>query len=255
MSRNSLPLKGRTFLITRTDEGNRVERGKLESLGAEVIELPVIEIRPPSDQKKIDEALDHIEEFDWIVFTSSNGVKAFFQRMEQKKKTKDMIKAKFACVGSQTSKALEERGFRTSLVPSEFLTLKLGQEMNSKFRISGQRVLLARAEEANEEITSLLLGAGAIVLEAPAYKTVIRKMENLDKNILDRVSDITLTSSSTVKGLISNFDVSEIKSRNIRIHCIGPVTAKSAVEAGLQPVSTATVHSLDGLIETVSLSA
>lgn len=253
MTKKSLPLKGRTFLITRTDEGNKIERKKLESLGAEVIELPVLEIRPPADQNKINEALDHIEDFDWVVLTSSNGVKAFFQRMEQRKIGKERIRARFACVGSQTGKTLEEQGFKPSIVPSEFLTSKLGEEMTTKFNMSDQKVLLARAEEANAKIATQLARAGAIIVEAPTYRTVAEKIANFDKKeILERITDITLTSPSTVRGLLSNLSVSEIKSKNIRVHCIGPVTAKTAVESGLDPVTTAKVHNLDGLI--ISLS-
>ncbi len=249
MNEKSLPLKGRTFLITRTNEGNKAERKKLEVLGAEIIELPVIEILPPTDQKKINEALNHIDEFDWIVFTSSNGVRAFFQKMDQMKKEKPSIEARFACVGSQTSKTLKKQGFKSTIVPKEFLTSELGREMTSKFEMSGQRVLLARAEEANAEIATQLVRAGAIVVEAPAYRTATKKIANLHKEeILERVTDITLTSPSTVRGLLLNFSVNEIKSKDIRVHCIGPVTAKTAVESGLDPITTAKVHSLDGLI-------
>jgi uroporphyrinogen III methyltransferase/synthase len=250
MSEESLPLKGRTFLITRTDEGNKLERAKLENLGAKVIDLPVIEIQPPTNQNKIDEAFDQIDAFDWIVFTSSNGVKAFIERMTQRKNIgKEKIKARFACVGLQTAQSLEEHGFEPSLVPSEFLTSKLGLEMTAKFNMLGQKVLLARAEEANAEITNQLERAGAIVVDAPMYRTIAKKLANLDKKrILEIVTDITLTSPSTVRGLLLNISASEIKSKNIKVHCIGPVTANAALESGLDHVMTAKVHSLDGLI-------
>jgi uroporphyrinogen-III synthase len=249
VSAKSSKLKGRTFLITRTVEGNKSERKKLEKLGARVIELPLIEIRPPSNEEKIDEAIKKIGEFDWIVFTSANGVNAFFSRLDEKKR--EHIKASFACVGTETEKALEAQGFKPFLVPSEFLTLRLGQELSSRFRLEGKKVLLARAEEANREMANVLQNAGAIVVEAPVYSTCTRKIQNLDKKILDQVTDITLTSPSTVKGLVSNFNSDEIKSRNIKIHCIGPVTAESARKEHLLPSSTATIHTIDGLIDSI----
>lgn len=247
--KRSKNLKGRTFLVTRTLEGNRIESEKLEKLGAKVIELPLIEIRPTSDREKIEEAVKKIGAFDWIVFTSANGVNAFFSKLEENKK-KD-IKAKFACVGSETQKALEAQGFSPTLVPSEFLTLRLGQELLSKFGMKGKRVLLARAEEANREISNVLRNAEAIVVEAPVYSTVIRKIKNLNRKILDHVTDITLTSPTTVKGLVANFAPNEIKSREIRIHCIGPVTAESVRKEHLSPDSIASVHTIDGLIDSI----
>ncbi|MDH2902000.1 MAG: uroporphyrinogen-III synthase [archaeon] len=245
-------LKGRTFLITRTVEGNKSEKEKLEKLGARVIELPLIEIRPPSNHEKIEKAVRKIGDFDWIVFTSANGVGAFFSKVNGEKR-KAEIRAKFACVGSETQKALEAQGFKPSLVPSEFLTLKLGQELLSRFGMKGKRVLLARAEEANREIGRLLRNAGAIVVEAPVYSTATRKIKNLNKKILDQITDITLTSPSTVKGLVSNFTPDEIKSKNIRIHCIGPITAESVRKEHLYPNSTASVHTIDGLIDSINI--
>jgi uroporphyrinogen-III synthase len=244
-------LKGRTFLITRTVEGNRIEREKLETNGAKVIELPLIVIGPPSNSAKIDDATRKIQQFDWIVFTSANGVKYFFSKF--KAWQKEEIKAKFACVGSETQRELEAQGLKPSIVPSEFLTLKLGEAL-ARLGMKNKRILLARAEEANPEIASLLRNAGAIVVEAPVYRTIPRKIANLKKEeILERVTDLTLTSPSTVRGLITNFSAEELKKRNIRIHCIGPVTAKSAEQADLQLASIARVHTIDGLIDGVLL--
>ncbi len=245
----SSKLKGRRFLITRTVEGNRIEREKLEDLGANVVELPFIEIRPPSNPVKIQEAVKKIQQFDWIVFTSANGVKTFFSKFKEKES--EEIKARFACVGSETQRELEAQGFKTSLVPSEFLTLKLGHEL-SRLGLNGKRVLLARAEEANPEIANVLRNAGAIVVEAPVYSTQARKIENIDMRILDQITDITLTSPSTVKALMSNFTAEEIKSRNIKIHSIGPVTAESVKKAGLEVTTIAKEHTIDGLLRTIT---
>jgi uroporphyrinogen-III synthase len=247
--KRSRNLKGRTFLITRTFEGNAAERNKLEDLGAKVIELPLIEIKPSRNKKKIEEAFDRIEEFDWIVFTSANGVNAFFSHLEENKRGE--INAKFACVGSETQRALEACGFEPSLVPSEFLTLRLGQELLSKFEMKGKRILLARAEEANKDIAHVLRKGGAVVMDLPVYRTEVRTIKNLNKRILDRVTDITLTSPSTVKGLVSNFSPGEIKSRQIKIHCIGPVTAESIRKEHLSPNSIASIHTLDGLVDSI----
>jgi uroporphyrinogen III methyltransferase/synthase len=245
-------LKGRTFLITRTVQGNKVEREKLEKLGANVIELPLIEIGPPSNPRMIKRSVQEIDRFDWIIFTSANGVNSFFSYYRDNEDRGKRIRAKFACVGLETQRALEEKGFAPTFVPSEFLTQKLAQELVSKFPMQGKRVLLPRAEEASQEIATILEKAGALVVEAPVYRTIIRRIENLDKkDILNQVTDITLTSPSTVKGLVTNFSAEEIKLRNIRLHCIGPVTASVLKEEHIVPFTVSNIHTIDGLIDSI----
>ena len=242
------PLSGRTILITRTIEGNKLERKKLEELGAKVIEFPLIEIKEPSSLRAIENAIKQISRYDWIIFTSANGVHSFFEKIKSKK----AIKAKFACVGPETREALEDNGFEASFVPKEYLTEELANELEKKFDLGGKEILLARAEESNKNMAKILEQAGAIVTEAPVYRTVPRIGKEEGK-ILELVTDITLTSPSTVKGLVANFSVKEISSRRIKVHCIGPVTAASAKEAGLEVSASAKVHTVDGLVSEIAL--
>ena len=243
-------LSGRTILITRTDEGNISEREKLENLGATVRELPTIELGPPTDTSLIDKAIKEVSSFDWIVFTSTNGVKTFFARLGVQER--GCIKAKFACVGPLTQKAVIAHGFDVSLVPKEFLTKCLGMEMVQKCNLQGAKVLLARSENANPEIALILRNAGAIVVEAPVYKaSSLKRIDPIGRELLKEVTDITLTSPSTVDGLLSNFSAEVLNSINVKVHCIGPVTADRAISAGLKVSSTAKVHTIDGLIDTI----
>jgi uroporphyrinogen III methyltransferase / synthase len=245
-------LRGKTILVTRTKEGNVVERKKLEALGARVLELPSIELGPPTDTSLIDKAIEEISSFEWIVFTSASGVKTFFERLDTVGQERELIKAKFACVGPQTQKALEAEGFRVSMVPKEFLTKSLGLELSERFDLGGKKVLLARSENANPDVATILREAGAIVVEAPVYKTTSLKRNNLrETNLLQEVTDITLTSPSTVEGLMSNFTAEELNSGNIRVHCIGPVTSDRAIQAGLKVSTTAREHTIDGLIHEI----
>jgi uroporphyrinogen-III synthase len=249
-------LENRTFLITRSSEGNAIEKRKLESYGAKVVELPSIEILPPSSWKRLDRALSKLEQFDWVVFTSANGVKMFFERLRQKyprlltKLRKRAGGPRFACVGPATRLSLEVQGFRASLQPKEFLTSKLGMELAKSMEIAGKRILLARTEVANKQLSKILRASHAVVIEAPTYRTQIRATK-LDSEVLDEVSDITLTSPSTVKGLLKSASSREITSRGIRVHCIGPVTAKSAKTNGLKAVNVARINTIDGLIKTI----
>jgi len=242
------PLKGRTVLITRTEEGNAAERKKLEILGAKVVELPMISIEPPNDTRSIKQALGEISSFDWMVFTSANGVKAFFEMLNDYGKRK--VRAEFACVGPETQRALNEVGFEASVVPEKFLTTDLAQELSRNFDISGKKVLLARAEDANKEVAKILRTAGAIVTEAPVYRIKSRNLEGMDASLAG-ISDVTFNSSSAVDAFLSNFDLEEILSRNIRVHCIGPVTAERAQRAGLRVDSTANVHTVNGLVDSI----
>jgi uroporphyrinogen III methyltransferase / synthase len=246
---HSLPLRGRKFLVARSSEGNEEERKKLEALGANTVELATIEISPPTSWNAVDRAIERIQDFDWIAFTSANGVRFFFERFKNTSHPAK-IKAKFACVGPSTQEALQKLGFAASLVPAEFLTEKLGEDL-SELGIGGKKVLLARAEVANKKLAEILRANGAVVVEAPVYTTVSARGVQPSKNLLDGVSDITLTSPSAVEGLLSLIERKDIISRGIGIHCIGPVTSKKALDLGLRVSTTAHVHTIDGLIDAI----
>jgi uroporphyrinogen III methyltransferase/synthase len=247
----SPPLSGRTFLVTRTMFGNMAEKKKLESFGAKVIDLPLIEIHPPTESGPISDCINRIGEFDWIVFTSANGVNAFFKMLEREDGKRQEIRAKFACIGSETQRALKEHGFAPSLVPREFLTRTLGEEMLANFSLEEKQVLLARAEDANKDLAGALREGGVAVEDAPVYKTAQKRIENLPANFLERITDVTLTSPSTVYAFAINFRVQEITERRIKVHCIGPVTAEAAKKVGLRVSTTAEVHTIDGLIDSI----
>jgi uroporphyrinogen III methyltransferase / synthase len=242
-----LPLSGRTILITRTEAGNAAERKRFESLGAKIVELPMITLGPPTDAGAIQQAIEDISSFDWIVFTSANGVRAFFGMSEDRS---GEIRAHFACVGSETRKVLLEYGFDASLVPKRFLTGELGRELSQNFDIVGKKVLLARAEKANGEIARLLRAAGAELVEAPIYRVIQHKIVGRD-SLLSGVTDVTLTSPSIVEAFVSNFSVEEINLKKIRVHCIGPVTAERAKESGLNVQSVAKTHTINGLVDSL----
>lgn len=243
-------LQGRTFLVTRTREGNIEERHLLEGNGAKVVDFPTIKISPPSSMRKMDLAISDFEEFDWVVFTSSNGVKLFFQRLAKKRprfyrNLKHIERPKFGCVGPSTRYALERLGFRCSAVPEAYLTEELGKLLAKK-GIAGKKILLARAEVANRSIARILREAGATVTEVPVYRTVSRTANiSPPKN----VTDITLTSPSTAEGVLQVFK--DPKFESLRVHCIGPVTAGRARELGLEVYTVAKVHTIDGLINDI----
>ena len=250
-SRNSLD--GRVFLITRTNEGNIVEKKLLESYGAKVLDFPVIRISLPSSLRKLDDAISTLEQFDWIVFTSSNGVKMFFERLERKRgnlisSLKLNMKPRFACVGPSTLRALNKLGLRCSALPNKFLTAELGR-MLTRMKISGESLLLARAEISNMEIARIIRKAGGKVTEVAVYRTVSGNRRRPPD--LSEVTDLTLTSPSTVDGLLRSIEPEDINSRGIQVHCIGPVTAAHARSLSLKISTIASTHTIDGLINTI----
>ncbi len=250
-------LSGRIFLVTRTSEGNAIERKMLEGHGATVLELPAIKIALPSSWKKFDIAVSELDEFDWILFTSANGVKTFFERLKNyypqlfmKLKRGAEPKPKFACVGPATRRSLEEIGFECSLQPKEFLTANLGKELASSMNVNGRKILLARAEVANEEISRILRAAGAYLSVVPTYRT-LSTGQSLEPELLERITDITLTSPSTVEGLLLSVKPSEIAERQIAVHCIGPVTSIRAKSRGLNVKTVSNIHTVEGLVQTI----
>ncbi|MGI0090420.1 MAG: uroporphyrinogen-III synthase [Nitrososphaerales archaeon] len=257
-------LSDRTFLITRTLHGNAIEREKLEKFGARVIELSPIKIAFPSSWKKLDDAISRLEEFDWIIFTSANGVKMFFHRCSKKPRARKILerlarrdnpRPKLGCVGPYTKRALEALGYGCSFQPKEYLTSALGEELTSATDVRGKKILLARAERANKEIGNILKRAGAKVYEAHAYRTVPLKGKKLASSLLNSLTDITLTSPSTVKGLLNFVSLKNLSSLSISVHCIGPVTANAARLRGIAVRSVAKEHTIDGLIDSIIYDA
>lgn len=245
-------LAGRTFLVTRTKEGNAEEKYQLEKYGAKVVDYPTIQITHPSSLAKMDFAISNFENFDWVLFTSANGVKLFFKRLAKKraaffKESKNKKTIKFGCVGPSTRNELVRLGFRCSAMPRKYLTEELGILL-AKRRITGKRFLLARAEEANRKISAILRHSGALVTEVPVYRTVSKA---LNATIPRRVTDATLTSPSTVEGLSEAFKKQKLEFSRIRFHCIGPITAARARELGFEIHTVARVHTIDGLISDI----
>ncbi len=252
------PLLGRTILITRTAEGNASEKAKLEELGAKIFELPTIRIAPPTSWGPIDRAISGIGEFDWIIFTSANGVREFFKRLEvlgQKASLMERMKQRhlsIACVGLSTEKELKAKGYNTDFVPKVFLTSSLGEELANFTNVRGRRILLARAEKASEKIVEILEAKGAIVTNAPVYSTITGQGGALAGEIFNSLTDLTLTSPSTVDGLLALISAERIKSSKIMIHCIGPVTERAARASGLEVASVAREHTIDGLVQSMA---
>ncbi|GAA4842308.1 uroporphyrinogen-III C-methyltransferase [Paenibacillus vulneris] len=239
------PLFGRRILVTRARSQASELVQLIEELGGEAIEFPVIRTQPPSKpeaQQKLDDTLTQLSRFEWIFFTSVNGVDYFFQRLQKNRvDVRTMSSARIVAVGPKTAEALAQRGLVAEELPAKFQ----GDEMLAAFAKElrpGQQVLLPTADIAKEYIPATLRQMGLQVTEVDVYETVLDTsggseiIELLEQNT---IHTITFTSSSTVTNLIIALqqlgaDKPLELLQPCKIACIGPMTAKTAEEAGLK---------------------
>jgi uroporphyrinogen III methyltransferase/synthase len=250
------PLSGKKIIITRAGSQSDNFLQNLESLGAEVINFPTIEIKPIENQD-IEPTLKRIDTYDWIIFTSVNGVKLFFTKFFQKKiALKQLENTKFAVIGPKTADALSNYGFTTSLLPAKFVTGDLINEF-SEMALKGKKILLPVAELAGNILPEKLVEFGAIVDNVTIYQTVMPSSEKTDivaEKLKNKEIDyITFTSSSTVTNffeLLKNKNIQKLL-KNVKIVTIGPVTAKTVTDTfGISPL-IADSHTIDGIITAI----
>jgi uroporphyrinogen III methyltransferase/synthase len=250
------PLFGRRIVVTRARAQAGELSRRLSALGAEVIEFPTIEIRPPRDFGPLDEAIRELESFDWLIFTSVNGVDAFCERLKHHGLDLRSIpkEAKIAAIGPATSRRIEERGLRVDVVPEEYRAEALLEEVGGS-SLSGRRVLIPRAKVAREVLPERLREAGAEVVVPPAYEAVPaaggseRLVELLEKGAVDCV---TFTASSTVENFVRAVGGSAGRLlENTRVACIGPVTAGTARRHGMRVDAEAGEYTIPGLVDAV----
>lgn len=250
------PLFGKRVVVTRSrSQASRLTK-HLESLGAECIELPVISIADPSDQfASLDAGIEKLRGYDWVIFTSQNGVDCFFRRLFAKGyDTRALGGARIACIGPATDLALRPYGVRADVLPAEYKAEGLLEALVPQVG-PGTKIFLPRAKVAREILADGLRAAGAEVDVAEAYRTVCEE-ENRKKlnELLDggHVDIITLTSSSTVHNLLAMAPDKLDAIRQCMLACIGPITADACREYGLTPGVVSDVYTIDGLVEAIA---
>lgn len=251
------PLRGRSVIVTRTREQSGEIAGPLEALGAEVVACPVIEIVDPPDFGPLDEALAHVSDYDWIIFTSANAVRRFFARLETSGGSlASLVDPKVAAVGDSTARVLREFGVEADFVPPmDFRAEAVSEEFVRRGVGPGWRILVPRALEAREVIPDTLRSLGAIVDVAPVYRTVQATpcddvVERLRAGGFDAV---TFTSPSTVRNFIAmlrsaGLDPAEVMA-GLSIASIGPVTTSALSDAGFGAAVEAHPSTVPVLVE------
>lgn len=244
-----LPLFGRRIVLTRADEQAGESAEQLRRLGADVVAAPTIEIREPSSWAPADEAIAKLETYDWLIFTSRNGVERFLARLNASERDLRAVKGRIAAIGPATAEALAAARLKTDCVPEEFVAESLLEALDAD--LTGQKILIARAEVAREILPEGLRQRGASVDVAPVYRTAVPDGAALREALAARKPDwITFTSSSTVRHFVEM--VGQDGLRDARIASIGPVTSATLREYGAEPTIEAAPHTMDGLIEAIA---
>ncbi|MCE5333510.1 MAG: uroporphyrinogen-III C-methyltransferase [Desulfobacteraceae bacterium] len=250
------PLFGRNIVITRAREQASDFRAALEELGANCIEFPTIAIAPPPSWGPLDEAVQRIASYDWVIFTSVNGVHCFMDRLlAAGKDTRELKGVRLGAIGPKTAEALETLKLRPDLVPSEYRAEAILDALSGE-ELRGKRFLLPRAMVAREILPEKLQEWGAQVDVVPAYQTVLPEAEAPGMAKLfreDAVDCLTFTSSSTVSNffeLLGKEDILEHLNRTA-VACIGPITADTAKKFGLKTSIMPSVYTIRGLIDSI----
>jgi uroporphyrinogen-III synthase len=258
-------LSGVRVLVGRARHQASALSSGLRDLGAEVLEIPFIEIRKPRSYKALDEALKNLTEYDWLILTSVNGVDALWERLRKHHLGgKPLRHLKIAAIGPATRQAIEQHGVKVNVVPKEYVAESVVASLRRK--VKGKRVLLARAKVARDVIPRELRKLGARVDVVEAYETVIpatsrQRLRAALRSRHGRPDWITFTSSSTVRNFVELLGGKCGRGRprhmgnednRVRLASIGPVTSSTLRKLGLPVDIEAAEYTIPGLIKAIS---
>jgi uroporphyrinogen-III synthase len=274
-------LAGVRVLVGRARHQASALSGELRKLGATVLEIPFIEIRQPRSFKSLDSALQNLDEYDWLILTSVNGVEAMWDRLAKLKldhpgprEGHDFSRAvrgaksiaalaaegrrsrrvRIAAIGPATKKAIEQRGGSVDVVPKEYVAESVVRSLRQ--RVKGKRVLLVRAKIARDVIPLELRRAGAHVDVVEAYETVVpqssrARLRSALKHPRRRPHVIAFTSSSTARNFVALLGKAYTSLDGVRLASIGPVTSSTLRELGLRVDIVAKEFTVPGLIDAI----
>jgi uroporphyrinogen-III synthase len=279
--RTSTPtLTGLRVLVGRARHQAGDLSGELRKLGATVIEIPFIEIRKPRSFRPLDAALRHLKDYDWLILTSVNGVKALWERMGRLRlEAQALQNLGVAAIGPATKKAMERGGIRVDVVPEEYIAESVVRSLRR--RVQGKRVLLVRAKVARDVIPRELRKAGAQVDVVEAYETVVPESSRTRLRALllhpaRRPHLVTFTSSSTARNFVElladrriqpltrvssprrrtrDVNLAKISLEGVRFASIGPVTSSTLRALGLSVDIEALKFSIPGLVQSIVASS
>ncbi|MBV9181897.1 MAG: uroporphyrinogen-III synthase [Acidobacteria bacterium] len=264
-------LAGVRILVGRARQQASSLSAGLQALGAEVIEIPLIEIRKPRSYKALDNALGRLSTYDWLILTSVNGVEALVKRIEYLALTKEHFKhLHIAAIGPSTREHIERLGLKVSVVPARYIAESVVESLQGK--IEGKQVLLVRARIARDVIPRQLKRMGAHVDTVVAYETVApassgARLRSVMADRSQRPHVVTFTSSSTVRNFLALLGPAassgigrKLLGDKTLLHgalcaSIGPITSATLAECGLAADIEAKDYTVDGLIRAIQAKA
>ncbi|MFP3980496.1 MAG: uroporphyrinogen-III C-methyltransferase [Desulfobacterales bacterium] len=250
------PLFGKRIVVTRARKQASDLVEKLSDLGAACLEVPAIEIVAPADLGPLDAAVKAVSDYDWLVFTSVNGVDVFFDRLRASgKDTRALGRIKTAAIGPATAQRMADNGLNADIVPDSYRAESVVSAFENQ-DVAGKKILLPRAEGARPVLPVELSNMGAIVDEVISYRAVqgTAGAEQLAAQLkAGEIDMVTFTSSSTVRNFMALLDESGAKEMlsGVTIAAIGPITAETAAEMGVQADVVADTYTIEGLCEAI----
>ncbi len=246
------PLFGKNIVITRDAEGNRDLAEKIMRRGGTAIDFPTIKIRPLTNESSFIEAVSLLAEFDWVVFTSVNGVKFFFDFVNELGKDARVFgSAKIAAIGKETAAKLGQFGIKADFVPGVFTSVELGRQLIEHVNLKGKKVLLLRSELAGDELSVILEHAGAEVRNESLY--TIETQKNDTEILTAKIDWLTFASPSAVRGFFEQVPKERV-GRGVKIASIGPVTSAELRQINVNIDIEAQEHTFEGLLDAIEES-
>jgi uroporphyrinogen III methyltransferase/synthase len=244
------PLFGKTVLVTRPRHQVHQVRQRLQQLGARVLVQPAVEISPPEDEGPLRAMLEQLERFDWIVFSSANGVRYFLDRLKQEgRDLRSLGNARIASIGPRTAQELATRGLISDLEPETFRAEALAEALSNQ--VAGQKVLLVRASRGREILARRLTQSGAEVTQVVAYQS--RDVSQAEPEVTEALKDgevdfVTVSSSAIARALVALLGESL---RETSLVSISPITTQTLAELEFAPAAEASEYTMDGIVDAI----
>jgi len=245
-----LPLFGQQIVVTRAREQAGVLSALLHNLGAEVVELPTIEIQPAADYAALDNAISHLRDYGWLIFTSANGVRFFLERLDRSNVDLRAIDGRICAIGPATRDALERFHLKVDCMANEYVAEGLLEAL-AAYDLTGARVLIARAAVARDLLPAELARRGARVEVVEAYRTgAPPDLAQRAAGVLSRKPDwVTFTSWSTVKNMVAAVGAEAL--REAKCASIGPITSAALRQNGIRVAVEASAYTIPGLVQAI----
>ncbi len=252
------PLFGKTIVVTRDNTGNAEFAAKIIVRSGSPIEFETIKLKPLTSSSDFLRALEKINEFNWVIFTSGNGVRFFFDYLRQlNKDARVFASAKIAAIGTQTAEKLRSFGIISDFVPTIFTSRELGKQIIRFTNLQKKSILLIRSQQASNELPELLEQAGAKVDNIAVYTIETEQTDSallLEKIKTGKVDWVTFTSPSSAKGFFEQLPPNILNSSDVKVASIGPVTSEQLSRLGVNIDAEAKEHTIDGLLDAMERS-